>query len=111
MNKLYLSQAAQDDLSEIKVYISDVLENTSAAISTVEKIIKRIRILKSHAAAGALLSSIADVDSDYRFLVSGNYIVFYRESNGEVYVDRVLYGRRDYLRILFRDIPEAETFE
>ena len=108
MNNLYLSQAAQDDLTEIKAYISEELENPTAALSTVGRITKSIRILKNHAMAGAPLSSVANVDNDYRFLVSGNYMVFYRAIGSEVYVDRILYGRRDYLRVLFGDVLETE---
>ena len=111
MNNLHLSEAAQDDLEEIKTYISKELENPTAALSTVCRITNSIRILRDHALAGAPLSSIANVDNDYRFLVSGNYIVFYRASGSEVYADRVLYGRRDYLRILFGDVLEGETTE
>ena len=108
MNNLHLSESAQDDLDEIKAYISEELENSSAALSTVGRITDSIRILINHAMAGAPLSSVADVDSDYRFLVSGNYMVFYRASGSEVYVDRILYGRRDYLRVLFGDTPEIQ---
>lgn len=108
MNNLYLSQAAQDDLTEIKAYISEELENPTAALSTVGRITKSIRILRTHAMAGAPLSSVANVDNDYRFLVSGNYMVFYRAIGSEVYVDRILYGRRDYLRVLFGDVLETE---
>ena len=108
MNNLHLSESAQDDLDEIKAYISEELENSSAALSTVGRITDSIRILRNHAMAGAPLSSVADVDSDYRFLVSGNYMVFYRASGSEVYVDRILYGRRDYLRVLFGDTPEIQ---
>jgi plasmid stabilization system protein ParE len=108
MNNLYLSQAAQDDLAGIKAYISEELENPTAALSTVGRITKSIRILKNHAMAGAPLSSVANVDNDYRFLVSGNYMVFYRAIGSEVYVDRILYGRRDYLRVLFGDVLETE---
>lgn len=111
MNNLYLSQAAQDDLTEIKAYISEELENPTAAFSTVGRITKSIRILKNHAMAGAPLSSVANVDNDYRFLVSGNYMVFYRAIGSEVYVDRILYGRRDYLRVLFGDVLETEQSE
>ena len=106
MNKLHLSPAAQDDLEQIKTYISGELENPSAAVSTLRKITNSIRMLQNHALAGAPLSSVANVESDYRFLVSGNYLTFYRVSHGNVYVDRILYGRRDYLRILFADIEE-----
>lgn len=111
MNNLYLSQAAQDDLAGIKAYISEELENPTAALSTVGRITKSIRILKNHAMAGAPLSSVANVDNDYRFLVSGNYMVFYRAIGSEVYVDRILYGRRDYLRVLFGDVLETEQSE
>ena len=39
----------------------------------------------------------------YRYLVCGSYMAFYHIRNQEVIVDRVLYGRRDYLSILFGD--------
>ena len=37
----------------------------------------------------------------YRFLVCGNYIAYYREDETAVYVVRILYGGRDYVKILF----------
>lgn len=109
MNNLHLSPAAQDDLSEIKAYIAEDLENPQAALSTVSKITKTIRRLQEHALIGAPLSSVADVNSDYRYLVSGSYMVFYRVADKDVFIDRVLYGRRDYLRILFADTQEEQS--
>lgn len=106
MNNLYLSEEAQNDLMEIKAYIEEELQNPSAALATVSKITKSLRILQNHAQAGALLSSIADVESDYRFIVSGNYISFYRAYGKNVYIDRILYAHRDYMRILFGDIKD-----
>lgn len=108
MNNLHLSPDAQSDMAEIKKYITEDLENPIAALSTVKKILSGIRMLQTHAQAGAALSSIANVESDYRFLVSGNYLTFYRVYGSDVYVDRVLYGRRDYLRILFGDVLEDD---
>lgn len=103
MNNLQLAPEAQDDLTNIKVYIAEDLENPQAALSTVTKITKTIRMLREHALIGAPLSSIADVNSDYRYLTSGNYMIFYRVTGKDVFIDRILYGRRDYLRVLFRD--------
>lgn len=108
MNNLHLSEEAQNDLLEIKAYIEEDLLNPSAALATVSRIIKSLRILQNHAQAGALLSSIADIESDYRFIVSGNYISFYRAYGREVYIDRILYARRDYMRILFGDSTTDE---
>lgn len=107
MNNLHLSPKAGEDLFEIKSYIEKNLENPQAALSTIAKIIKTILRLQEHALIGASLSAITNVDSDYRYLVSGNYLVFYRVIETDIFIDRILYGRRDYLRILFTDEPES----
>lgn len=108
MNNLHLSEEAQNDLIEIKAYIEEELLNPSVALATVSRITKSLRILQTYAQAGAPLSSIAEIESDYRFIVSGNYISFYRAYGSEVYVDRILYARRDYMRILFGDHTSDE---
>lgn len=108
MNSLHLSEEAQNDLIEIKAYIEEELLNPSVALATVSRITKSLRILQTYAQAGAPLSSIAEIESDYRFIVSGNYISFYRAYGSEVYVDRILYARRDYMRILFGDHTSDE---
>lgn len=108
MNNLHLSEKAQNDLAEIKDYITEELGSPNAALITISKITKKIRVLKDQAYIGAPLSSIADTESNYRFLVSGNYLIFYRVYGKDVYIDRILYGRRDYMHILFGDIQTNE---
>ncbi len=108
MNNLHFSEEAQNDLLEIKTYIEEELLNPSAALATVSRITKSLRILQNHAQIGAPLSSIVDIESNYRIIVSGNYISFYRAYDSEVYIDRILYARRDYMRILFGDIIHDE---
>lgn len=103
MNEIHFSPEALNDLVKIKEYIEEDLLNPSAAVETINKITKSLRILETFPHSGPLLSSIADVNSDYRFVISGNYISFYRVNNDEVYVDRILYSHRDYIRILFGD--------
>ncbi len=96
-------------MDEIWDYISSELQNISAAERTVNRIMDAVDQLADFAETGALLSSIADVDSDYRFLVTGSYLTFYRVYGSDIYVDRVLYGRRDYLRILFDKLQDDEN--
>ena len=67
--------------------------------------------LKSFTEMGTPLSSIADVRTDYRFIVSGNYMMFYRVQGNDVYIDRVLYGRSDYMSVLFKDLLREEASE
>ena len=57
---------------------------------------------------GTALSSKVPFDTDYRFLVCGNYLAFYRYKDAIVYVDRILYGRRDYVKILFPEAAKPE---
>ena len=68
MNNLHFSEEAQNDLLEIKTYIEEELLNPSAALATVSRITKSLRILQNHAQIGAPLSSIVDIESDYRIL-------------------------------------------
>ncbi len=110
MNKLQLSRAAQKDLLEIKSYIAVDLDNPKAALAVVSRITKKIRLLNDNPLMGATLASISGANSEERFLVCGSYMVFYRATRTNVFVDRVLYGRRDYLRVLFdkTELPEQE---
>lgn len=102
-NKIHYAVEARRDLDDIWDYIVTDLCNASAAERVVNDILDVVEQLENFSETGALLASIANVDSDYRFIVSGNYLIFYRVSGMDVYVDRILYGRRDYLRILFGD--------
>lgn len=58
--------------------------------------------------SGPRLSSVLNMDTDYRFLVCGNYLIFYRLEGQDVYIVRVLYGRRDYMKLLFEKLPPQE---
>lgn len=108
MNELHLSIEALRDLTEIKTYIAGELLNPSAAAATVGRITKELRVLRRYPLSGASLSSVINMESDYRFLVSGNYISFYRVHGSDIYVDRILYARRDYLRVLFENTTRGE---
>ena len=104
MSNLLYSPEAENDLEDIKKYISEELNNPSAAINTLTKIVKCIRRLEQFPELGARLSSIVDVLTDYRFLVCAKYIAFYRTDGNEVFIVRILYGRRDYLKILVEEL-------
>ena len=110
-NKIYYSPESRRDLDDIWDYIVSELQNRSAAERVINRIIDAVDLLKNFAEMGTPLSSIADIGTDYRFLVSGNYMVFYRVQGNDVYIDRVLYGRSDYMSVLFKDLLREETTE
>ena len=104
MNKILYSQKARNDLDEIWTYISEKLLNPSAAEATVNGILDTIDMLQAQAEIGKPLYFSSDLFSGYRFLVYKNYLAFYRTSEDTVYIDRIIYGKRDYMRLLFRDL-------
>lgn len=106
MNKLHISPEAQNDLWEIRRYISKELENETAANSTLKKIMNRVRELETQALIGSPLTAVIPYETDYRYLVSGQYLIFYRVDNTDIYIIRIVYGRRDYLRLLFSELSD-----
>ena len=108
MSVIRYSPEAEDDLAEIKKYIAEQLFSPIAAANTVGKITRRIRRLEQFPELGTLLSCVTNIVTDYRFLVCDNYLAFYRVDGKNVRVIRILYGKRDYVSILFEELPTDE---
>ena len=108
MNQIVYSPKAQADLDEIWNYISDKLMNPTAAENTVNGILDTVDILKDQSGIGKPLYFASGLYSGYRYLIYKNYLAFYRILDEKVYVVRVIYGRRDYMRLLFHDLNDDE---
>ena len=100
-NKIHYSPKSLEDLNEIWDYISNEINSAGAAKNTITGITKTIERLEDFAEIGAPLSGVIKIENGYRFLVSGHYMIFYRTVEKNIYIDRILYGKRDYLSILF----------
>ncbi len=101
-SKIDYSPRALKDLDEILDYIEFELCNPIAAQNTVNGIMDKVDGLASFPESGAKLEFENGIDSGYRYVVFKNYIAFYRlRLDNTVYVDRVLYCGRDYMRMLF----------
>jgi plasmid stabilization system protein ParE len=66
----------------------------------VSRILKSMRGLADFPVSGPGLSSVLNIETDYRFQVCGN-LIFYRVEKQTVYIVRIMYGKRDYLKLLF----------
>ena len=99
--RLELTPKAVDDLNDIYHYITDDLQNLQAAVHTVESIIQKYELLADQPGIGTSLESVLHIPNKYRFLVSGNYLIFYTVDSSSVRIMRILYGKRDYIKILF----------
>ena len=108
MSAIHYSPEAENDLAEIKKYIAEQLFSPIAAANTVGKITKRVRQLEIFPELGTQLSAVTNIVTDYRFLVCSNYLEFYRTDGDDVRVIRVLYGKRDYVSVLFDELSADE---
>jgi len=97
-----IMEPAEIDLGEIAWYISEELNAPAAARNMVLAIRKAISTL-SFSPRG--LPKVRDdrlAARGYRWIGIKNYVAFYTidEQNKTVHVERILYGRRDWMRIL-----------
>ena len=106
MAEIKFSPESIYDLKEIKKYISDDLCNEIAASATVTGIVNRIKELSAFPLIGASLSPVVKIETDYRYVVHKNYMVFFRYENSTVFIVRVLYGKRNYIETLFGELPK-----
>ena len=109
--KIRVTPAALNDLKEIKSYIENDLSNPIAANNVIKRIIDDYSNLEISPHMGSSLSAKVPFDTDYRFIVSGNYLVFYKADDEYVSIYRILYGRRDYLKIIFDGICSGDDIE
>ena len=111
MLKLRINPVALQDLKGIKAYISNELCNPDAALKVLGGIIRTYEGLVQMPFVGKKLSAVIDMETDFRYCISGSYLIFYRVDSEYVSIYRILYGRRDYARILFGDLPEEDIEE
>ena len=101
--KLKYTPEAISDLQETKSYISRVLRNPTAANRITKSILDQCSQLKEHSNLGMSLSVKLDMDTDLRYLICENHLAIYRSADDWVMIVRILDGRTDYLRLLFRE--------
>jgi|GEM_PF-2256754 plasmid stabilization system protein ParE len=76
MHNIRINPLALKDLQEIKKYITEELESPVAAINVISSIIESYEKLKKFPLLGGELAAKINISTDFRYLVSGNYIVF-----------------------------------
>ena len=108
MANVILTAAARADLKEIKDYIATVLLNPGSANGILKRITSDLRSLERFPELGTVIQ-LEESSVVYRYLVCGSYMPFYHIQGDNVIVDRVLYGRRNYMKILFgNELQEEE---
>jgi len=100
--KIRIVSPAQNDMQEIYRYIAYDLRSPDAASKRILLIDEKIQSLKSNPARFSLVKDDYLASKGFRFCIAKNHLIFFtiREEISTVSVMRVLYGRRDWVRIL-----------
>ena len=90
MRRLSVSGEAKRDLVEIFVYVAR--DSLNAARRIHSRLQETLKVIASQPEIGRKRDELVP---GIRSLVSGNYVVYYREVEGGVRVLRILHGARD----------------
>ena len=104
MFEIKIAPQAAADLLEIKDYIENELQNPIAAHNTISKIIETYENLTTFQNVGIPVEKYVSFPTDYKFVLANNYSIFYRiedEVVRIVRIVRILYSKRDFVRVLF----------
>lgn len=99
--ELVWSPVAVDDLNAAADYIESEFASPMAARHLVDSVTEEAQLFADVPGAGAALRTLNGVDTGYRYMLSGNWMVFLQRDNGQALVVRVLYAKSDYMRTLF----------
>lgn len=103
MAELFISPLAKTDMEEIGDYIGRERCNPEAALNMIRRFQAAMAPLRELPQMGAPLLAAGQQGTFYRYLVCDSYLIFYHVDADTVCIDRVLYGRRNYLTLLFGD--------
>lgn len=96
--KVKIYPTAQQDLLEIIEYLNTL--SPEAALRYYDLLTEQIASLSRMPERCPKPKDLALAAKGYRYLIVGNYLVFYIVSDDTVQIRRILYGRRDYRLLL-----------
>lgn len=93
------SKVAIRDLDRVWSEVLDVSKSYDITTKYIDDLMDKVAAKADHPKSGAPLY-YEDSFTGYYFVVFKSYIVFYRLEDNIILVDRVLYGKSDYMRCL-----------
>ena len=94
------SKESKQDLVDIKKYIKYNLQESNIADKLITKIRKEINKLLDDPEIYQTIDDDFIKRLEIRKILVDNYIVFYRIKNATVEIVRIMYGRRNWIKLL-----------
>lgn len=102
------TDTAKEDLRNIATYIAEQSKDKTIAISFVNELREKTKILESFPESGAIPDDRIMKNSDYRFLIHKEYLIFYYYNSKDhtSYILSIFNAKRDYSRVMRRLIKK-----
>ena len=110
--KVIFTDTAKSDLLDIARSLAEISKDKAFAVRFVRELQQETTRLEQFPESGAVPRDRVLKSGGYRFLVHGEYLLFYlykREENA-AYVMAVFHGKRDYVRVM-REFLRLEKFD
>ena len=100
--QIKFTDTAKEDLRNIATYIADQAKDKKVAINFVNELKEKTKILETFPESGAIPDDRIMKNSDYRFLVHKEYLIFYHyiPEDSTSYILAFFNAKRDYTRVL-----------
>lgn len=107
MPSLHISAEAKRDIKGIFTYIGEEQKSPETAKNVVNKIMDKIENLMQFPDTGTLLAPKVMFETNIRYVKAAHFLIFYRHEGDCIFIDRIIYGKRDYIRILSPNREDA----
>lgn len=97
MMKLRITPLVAEDLKNIKEYIAE--DNEGMAVKTIQEIYTRMENIQQFPCMGSDLSKRVGFRTDYKYVISGNYVVLFKIGDEYVEIYRVVNRHQDITQI------------
>ncbi len=106
--KVKFTDTAKEDLRNIATYIAEQSGDRNIAINFVNQLREKTKILVDFPESGAIPDDRIMKNSDYRFLVHGEYLIFYHYTpkDSTSYILSIFNSKRDYSRVMRKFIKK-----
>lgn len=106
--KIRVTDTAKEDLRNIATYIAEQAKDKKVAVDFVNELKEKTKILEIFPESGAIPDDRIMKNSDYRFLVHKEYLIFYCfvANDRTSYILSIFNAKRDYSRVMRRFIAK-----
>ena len=95
--KLRINPIVAEDLKNIKAYIAE--DSEEMAVKTIQEIYAQFEHIQQFPYMGADLAKRVSFRTDYKYAISGNYVVLYKIGKEYVEIYRVVNRHQDITKI------------